>query len=144
FVISLGPIYNAESVIVVIRTDAGITGFGECSPFATINGETAATCMVVGEYFGKALQGANALDIAGNIAAMDAIIYGNSSIKSAFDIALYDIAAQHARVPLYAFLGGKNDKVIVTDYTVSIGEPAQMAIDAKKILDQGYPAIKIK
>jgi L-Ala-D/L-Glu epimerase len=144
FVISLGPIFNAESVIVVIRTNSGIIGFGECSPFATINGETAATCMVVGEYFAKALKGADPLDIAKHSSAMDRIIYGNASIKSAFDMALYDIAAQYDEVPLYKYLGGNIDKVIVTDYTVSIGEPEQMAIDAVKILREGYPAIKIK
>ncbi|MBS1577361.1 MAG: mandelate racemase/muconate lactonizing enzyme family protein, partial [Bacteroidetes bacterium] len=30
FVISLGPIYNAENVVVVIHTNENITGFGEC------------------------------------------------------------------------------------------------------------------
>ncbi|MBL7743564.1 MAG: dipeptide epimerase, partial [Chitinophagaceae bacterium] len=64
--------------------------------------------------------------------------------KSAFDMALHDIAAQHAGVPLYEFLGGKNDKTIITDYTVSIGDPQKMAADALKIKEEGYPAIKIK
>ena len=144
FVISLGPIYNAENLVVIIRTDAGIIGYGECSPFMSINGESVDTCFVVGQYFAKLLMGRNALDIEDCVNAMDGLIYGNASIKSAFDIALHDIAAQHAGLPLYAFLGGKNDKPITTDYTVSIGEPAQMAIDARKIMDEGYPAIKIK
>ena len=144
FVISLGPIYNAENVIVVIRTQEGITGFGECSPFMSINGESIDTCFIVGQYFAKLFKGKNALDIAGRVADMDKLIYGNSSIKSAFDIALYDIAAQHAGEPLYKFLGGANNKTIITDYTVSIGEPRQMAIDAVKIKEQGYPAIKVK
>src|SRR5690606_25066912 len=106
FVISLGPIYNAENLVVIIRTKEGITGFGECSPFMSINGESMDTCFVVGQYFGKLMKGKNALDIAARIADMDQLIYGNSSIKSAFDIALYDIAAQHAGLPLYKFLGG--------------------------------------
>ena len=144
FVISLGPIYNAESVLVVIDTKEGIRGFGECSPFMSINGESADTGMVVGSYFAKLLKGRNALDISANIIAMDGLIYGNSSIKSAFDMAMYDIASQHAAQPLYQFLGGKNDKTIATDYTVSIGDPAQMAIDAVRIQQEGYPAIKIK
>ena len=144
FVISLGPIHDAENVLVVIRTSAGKTGYGECSPFASINGETADTGMVVGQYFARALMGTNPLDIAAHIATMDRLIYGNSSIKSAFDIALHDIAAQEAGLPLYAFLGGKNNKTIVTDYTVSIGDPAKMAEDALRIQAEGYPAIKIK
>ncbi len=144
FIISLGPIPNAENVIVVIKTQEGITGFGECSPFMSINGESAGTCMEVGKYLGKLMIGKNALDIEDNIIAMDRLIYGNTSIKSAFDMALYDIAAQNAGVPLYEFLGGDNKKIIYTDYTVSISTPEKMASDALKIKEQGYPAIKIK
>jgi L-alanine-DL-glutamate epimerase-like enolase superfamily enzyme len=109
-----------------------------------INGESQETCFIVAQYFGKVLKGKNALDISNCIQLMDAIIYGNNSIKSAFDIALYDIASQHANLPLYEFLGGNNNKIITTDYTVSIGEPAKMAADALEIMKQGYPAIKVK
>ncbi len=144
FIISLGTILNAENVVVVIHTDKGISGFGECSPFMSINGESIDTCFVVGQYFGKLFIGKNALAIEERIADMDKLIYGNNSIKSAFDMALYDIAAQHSGIPLYRFLGGENNKPIVTDYTVSIGDPETMAAAAKKIKEQGYPAIKIK
>ena len=144
FIISLGTILNAENLVVLIHTDQGITGFGECSPFMSINGESVDTCFVVGQYFAKLFTGKNALAIEERIAEMDKLIYANNSIKSAFDMALYDISAQHAGMPLYQFLGGENKKSIVTDYTVSIGDPDKMAADAKKIKEQGYPAIKIK
>lgn len=144
FVISLGPIHNAESVIVIIRTNEGITGFGECSPFMSINGESADTGMVVGQYFARLLKGKDPLQIEEHIDAMDRLMYGNTSIKSAFDMALYDIASQKAGLPLYAFLGGNTHKTIITDYTVSIGDPVKMAEDALKIKEEGYPAIKIK
>lgn len=144
FVISLGPIPNAENVLVIIHTDEGITGYGECSPFMSINGESMDTCFVVGQYFAKLFKGKNALAIEERIADMDRLIYGNNSIKSAFDMALYDIASQNAGLPLYEFLGGDISKPIVTDYTVSIGGPGKMAEDAVKIMKEGYPAIKIK
>ena len=144
FVISLGPIYNAENVIVIIRTEEGLTGYGECSPFMSISGESIDTCFVVGQYFAKLFKGKNALQIPDRIEEMDRLIYGNSSIKSAFDIALYDLAAQRAGIPLYKFLGGDNRKTISTDYTVSIGDPAKMAEEALKIKAEGYPAIKVK
>lgn len=144
FITSLGRDDNAENVLVKIETDKGITGFGECSPYMAINGESQDTCFIVGQYFAKLFKGRNALAIEDRIKDMDQLIYGNSSIKSAFDIALYDIASQHAGVPLYQYLGGKKDKTIVTDYTVSIGEPAKMAADAVKIKNEGYPAIKVK
>ncbi len=144
FAISLGTMYTAENVVVIIHTSQGITGWGECSPFLSINGESADTCLVVGTYFEKQLVGSNALNIEERIADMNNVIYANNSIKSAFDMALHDIAAQHAGVPLYQFLGGKADKPIFTDYTVSVGEVEKMAADAVKIRDRGFPVIKVK
>ncbi len=88
--------------------------------------------------------GRDALDFAGNLAELDRIIYGNSSIKSAFDIAWHDTAAQHAGQLLYEFLGGKNDKVLTTDMTVSLGPPAKMQADAVRFQREGFPAIKVK
>lgn len=144
FITSLGPLDYAENVVVMIRTKEGITGFGECSPFMTINGESMETCFVVAQYLAKVLKGNNALDIETCSLLMDKTIYANTSIKSAFDIALHDIAAQHAGLPLYAFLGGKNNKSIITDYTVSIAEPEKMAADAIKIKENGFRFIKVK
>lgn len=144
FVTSLGRDDHAENVLIKIITEEGITGFGESSPYMPINGESVDTCYAVGQYFAKLLKGRNALAIEDCIAAMDRLIYANTSIKSAFDMALYDIASQNAGLPLYKFLGGDNKKTIVTDYTVSIGDPQKMAADALKIKTQGYPAIKIK
>lgn len=144
FVISLGTFEYAENVIVVLRTNEGLSGFGECSPFMPINGESMETCFVVANFLGKALVGKNPLDIEVCTEIMDRTIFGNSSIKSAFDIALYDLAAQQAGLPMYAFLGGKNNKVLKTDYTVSLGEPEQMVADALEIKERGFEVIKVK
>src|SRR3954467_9592113 len=112
FVISLGPIINVQNVVVVIHTMNGLTGWGECSPYMTINGESVDTCFIVGQYFGKVLKGKDAIDIAACIDIMDQTIYANTSIKSAFDIALHDIAGQHAGKPIYELLGGAKNKVL--------------------------------
>ena len=144
FVISLGPIYNVQNVVVILRTADGCAGYGECSPYMTINGESVDTCFIVGQYFARVLKGQNALDIAGCMELMDKTIYANSSIKSAFDIALHDIAAQHAGIPIYQFLGGKKNKVLETDMTVSIGDPQKMKEDALRFKKEGFPAIKVK
>ena len=112
--------------------------------FWTINGETAETCLSVGAHLAKALIGHDAMDIEGAHAIMDRLIFSNNSIKSAFDIALHDIAAQAADLPLWKFLGGKERSDLFTDYTVSIGDPAQMAADAEDIVRNGFPVIKVK
>lgn len=144
FVISLGAFHYAENIIVVLRTKEGLTGFGECSPFMPINGESMETGYVVARYLAQSLMGKNPLDIQECSDTMDRTIFGNSSIKSAFDIALYDIASQAAGLPLYALLGGQNNKVLKTDYTVSLGEPEQMVADALEIKERGFQIIKVK
>ena len=144
FITSLGRDDDAKNVVVRIKTASGLIGFGECSPYMPINGESQDTCYSVGQLLAKALLQQDALAIKGINDRMDSIIYANDSIKSAFDIACYDIAAQAAGQPLYAFLGGKKNKTIITDYTVSIGDPDQMAADAVKILERGFPYIKVK
>jgi len=144
FVISLGPLEYAQNIIVVIKTNTGIKGFGECSPFMTINGESIETAFIVAGFLARSLIGKNPMQIEECSGLMDRVIYGNSSIKSAFDIALYDIAARYSDVPLYEFLGGRNNKTLVTDYTVSIGDPGKMAVDALRIKENGFQTIKVK
>src|ERR1044072_2457548 len=81
FITSLGRDDNAENVLIKITTSEGIIGFGECSPYMPINGESQQTCFIVGQYFARVLKGKNALAIEDCILAMDRLIYGNSSIK---------------------------------------------------------------
>lgn len=144
FVISLGTQYNADNILIVIKTSEGVIGFGECSPYMSINGESLDTCFVVAQYLATALKGKNPLAIEDCIATMDKVIYGNNSIKSAFDMALYDIAAKHSNMPLYQFLGGTKNKIITTDMTVGIGSPEKMANDALRFKEAGFPAVKVK
>lgn len=144
FKISLGVLTHANNIIVRIHTESGLIGSGECSPFMTIHGESMDTAFTVGQYLAKGLIGKSSIDMQANAALLDTIIYGNACIKSAFSIALYDLAAQHAQLPLYAFLGGTNNKILQTDYTVSIDTPAKMASDALKIKKNGFEIIKVK
>lgn len=144
FVISLGPQYDADNVFIRITTQNGLVGWGECSPYMSINGESMETCAIVGRYLAQALAGKDATDIAGCTHAMNRVITRNESIKSAFDMALYDIAAQAANLPLYRFLGGNEKRTIATDMTVGLGSPEKMAAEAAAYRQQGFPSIKVK
>ena len=144
FTISLGSLEYAENIIIVIHTNKKVTGYGECNPFLTIHGESMETGFIVAGYLAKVLKGKNPLNIEACSAAMDKVIYGNSCIKSAFDIALHDIAAQNAEVPLYKFLGGENHGEIKTDYTVSLGETDKMVSNARRIVENGFEIVKVK
>lgn len=144
FKISLGSYAYATNIVVVLKTSTGLVGYGECSPFMSIHGESIETAYIVAQYLAKACIGKSVLPIQANVDSMDAVIYGNSCIKSAFNIALYDLAAQQANQPLYKFLGGTNTNKIQTDYTISIDGVGKMVNDAKTIIQNGFKIIKVK
>lgn len=144
FITSLGYRDHANNIYVRIRTDNGFEGWGECSPYAPINGETIDTCFVVGQMLGEALLGQDPREHQDISERMDSTIYGNTSIKSALDIACYDLAAKEEEQPLYVYLGGSIEKKIYTDYTVSVSDIDKMVTDAKRIKELGFPVIKVK
>ena len=141
--IAIGTIEEARNILVKIHTSDGLHGTGEGAPFWMIVSETQATAYAAARDLAQLLIGKNPLDLEGCTAAMDRFLAGNATVKSAFDMALYDLAAKYANMPLYAFLGGSNRR-IVTDETIYIASPEAMANDALKIKERGAEAIKVK
>ncbi len=144
FIISLGVIENATNVVIKINTNTHLTGIGECAPFVFIVGETQETIFELSKQVGNLLIGKNPFAIEDRLKEIDKAVKGNYTMKSAFDMALYDLLAKNANLPLYKLLGGSNSREIYTDMTISIGSPEKMANDAKNFKDAGFPAIKAK
>ncbi len=141
--ISLGTIDAAENFLVRIYTDEGITGWGEGAPFPMIVGETQATCMALSKPFSALLLQKDALAIEERMKSLQAFAPFNYTCKSAFDMALFDVASQFAGLPLYAYLGGRK-KEIISDETIYIQSPERMADDAKLLAAKNPIAIKVK
>ncbi|MBS1529826.1 MAG: dipeptide epimerase, partial [Bacteroidetes bacterium] len=95
FTIATGTMDHAQNVFIRVHTDAGFYGVGECSAFPMIVGETQDTCLVIAKKFARLWKGKDALDIPARLQQLHDFTAGNSTIKSAFDMALYDIAAKH-------------------------------------------------
>jgi L-alanine-DL-glutamate epimerase-like enolase superfamily enzyme len=144
FTIATGTMHYAQNSFIRIHTDEGIYGVGECSAFPMIVGETQSTCFVMAQDFAALWKGKNPLDLKDRLLELDLFTAGNSTIKSAFDMALYDIASKAAGVPLYQFLGGKNKKELLTDLTIGIGDARQMAEQAVEFVQKGVQIIKVK
>lgn len=143
FVIATGTMDYAQNTFIRIHTDTGLYGVGECSAFPMIVGETQDTCLVLARDFAKIWKGKDPLIIAERLAELDLYIAGNRTIKSAFDIALHDLAAKHAGIPLYQFLNGTK-REITTDMTLGIASPEEMALKAKGLQDGGAVVLKVK
>ncbi len=144
FVISLGVIESATNVVVRLHSSDGLTGTGECAPFVTIVGETQETVFAYARQIGKMLKGKDPYALEERLSEIDRAVAGNPTMKSAFDMALYDLLAQRANLPLYKLLGGSNNREITTDMTISIGPPEKVARDALAFKEAGFPAIKVK
>ncbi|MFZ4263333.1 mandelate racemase/muconate lactonizing enzyme family protein [Sphingobacterium sp. HJSM2_6] len=143
FVIATGVMDYAQNTFIRIISDEGLTGVGECSAFPMIVGETQNTCISIAKDFAQLWIGKDPLAISERMAELHLYIARNNTIKSAFDMALYDLAAKHAQMPLYQFLGGK-PREIITDITLGIASPEEMAAKAKILHDQGAFALKVK
>ena len=58
--------------------------------------------------------------------ALNACIQKNTSAKAAVDMALWDLYGQLYKIPVYKLMGGAK-KSIVTDITISVNDPEEMA-----------------
>lgn len=143
FTIATGTMHFAQNLLIRIHTNEGITGTGECSAFPMIVGETQATCFEMAKEFAAIWKQKDPLDIDLRMQELDLFTARNYTAKSAFDLALHDIASQHAGLPLYAFLGGTR-KPIVSDLTIGIDTPESMAKQAISFVENGVSTIKVK
>lgn len=144
FVISLGVIPEATNVVVRIHTSTGLIGTGECAPFVYIVGETQETVFELAKQVAKLLLGKDPGAIGERLHEIDRAVHGNPTMKSAFDMALYDLLSLKAGMPLYQMLGGSKKREIRTDMTISIGSPEKVSADALAFQKEGFPAIKVK
>ncbi len=143
FVIATGTMDYAQNTFIRIHTNHGFYGVGECSAFPMIVGETQNTCLAIAQDFARIWKGKDPLALEERLAELHLYIAGNATIKSAFDMALYDLAAKHVGVPLYKFLGGE-PRDIMTDITLGIASPEVMATKALALKENGAFALKVK
>ena len=143
FTIATGTMHYAQNTFIRVHTDAGIYGVGECSAFPMIAGETQATCFEMAKDFAALWKNKNAAAIEERLQELHNYTAFNATIKSAFDMALYDLAAKAAGKPLYSYLGGSK-KELETDLTIGIDTPDNMAAKAIDFVKRGVRIIKIK
>jgi L-alanine-DL-glutamate epimerase-like enolase superfamily enzyme len=143
FEIALGRIEAAENILVRVWDSNGTYGLGEGSPLGYVTGETQAIAFEAAKALGSLLLGKNPLAIEARMQELDRSIAHHPTLKSAFDMALYDLAAKEASLPLYALLGGEK-RAFWTDNTIGIDSPEAMARAALDVVRQGFPAIKVK
>lgn len=143
FTVALGTITEVETLLVQIETDESISGIGEGAPFEFVTGETLKTSLSVAKMLGERLIGQDPTSVEKIHHIMDRTIIGNTAAKAAIDIAIHDIIGKKMDKPLYKVLGGYNNSLL-TDMTIGIDSPENMAAEAQGKVDQGFTILKIK
>jgi len=143
FTIATGTMHYAQNIFIRLHTGDGLYGVGECSAFPMIAGETQSTCFEMAKDFAALWKGKDEANIDERLDELDAFTAFNRTIKSAFDMALFDLAAKRAGLPLYRYLGGSK-KSLQTDLTIGIASPESMAATAKDFISRGVAILKVK
>ena len=108
-----GALDAAEHVLVRIRTDDGLTGIAEAPPRPTIYGESLRSIVAaIEDWFGPAVLGIDPFETEKVLERFERWV-GNPTARAAVEMALTDIKAQAAGVPVYKLLGGWTDRVPV-------------------------------
>jgi L-alanine-DL-glutamate epimerase-like enolase superfamily enzyme len=141
--IAIGTDIAADNILVRLRTEDGVVGYGEASPYAPVTGETQASDVAIGKSLAPFIKGRDAFSLPRIVAEMESFTPGNASIKAALETALWDICGKVAGQPICNLLGCYRDS-FETDMTVGIDPPDVMAEKARGIVQQGFRAVKIK
>ncbi len=144
FKTALRSVNSVEDVIVELHTDTGAVGYGEAPPTGAITGDT--TGAIVGaiqDHIAKSILGCDVDEFEDVLQLVQGCIVKNTSAKAAVDMALWDLYGQLYKIPVYKLMGGAR-KQIVTDITISVNSPEEMARDAINAVERGYDTLKIK
>ena len=144
FKTALRTVTSVEDIIIEIHTDTGNVGFGEAPPTGVITGDTKGSIIgAIRDHIAKAIVGMDLENFEEIHLKLDKSIIKNTSAKAAVDIALYDLYGQLYNAPVYKLLGGYR-KEIITDITISVNDPEEMAKDSLDAINRGFNTLKIK
>ena len=127
------------STIVSIETNNGLIGWGEGCPFgsaylpAFAGGIRAGICEIA-----PALLGQNPLYLDQINQTMDLTLSGHGYVKSAIDMACWDILGKYTEQPLYALLGGRFSQYAELLGSFANDTPEGILEDMQKTREEGY------
>ena len=132
-------------VIVKIETDAGVSGVGD----ATLNGRELAVAEILREHIAPLLNGKDpdAIEDIWQHIFRGSYWRGGPVLMTALagiDMALWDIKAKKANLPLYSLLGGKSREKVLCYTHVSGRDFAEVKETALKYMELGYKALRFQ
>lgn len=137
------PTPMLEYVLARIETEDGQVGLGEATVDIGFFGETLEqTRAGIEDYLGPHLVGHDPFDREHLMWLID--FRGNTTAKSAIDMALHDLVGRVAGVPVSDLIGGRHRDRIAVAIEVAGGSPEEMARRCVQLVAQGVRAFKPK
>ncbi len=134
-----------DSTVVRIETDAGVAGHGEVCPLGPFYLPSYAAGARTGiAELAPDLIGEDPTHIRKLVRRMDALLQGHPYVKSAIDIACWDILGQVSGVPVCVLLGGRYADDFVLYRAISQETPEQMAAKVAGYRSEGYRRFQLK
>ncbi len=134
-----------DSTVVIIETDAGVTGVGETCPlgpaYLAAYAEGARTGIAA---IGRDLIGLDPTETDAINVRMDASLKGHPYAKSALDMACWDILGKATGLPVYHLLGGRAQEAVRLFKVISRGDPGLMAERTAEYQEQGFTQFQLK
>src|SRR5438094_9281189 len=141
FAIAKGSSSVAQNVFVIVHSGT-LSGYGSAAP-TDVTQETVRSAMDAIKAMSRALERFTFERPREVADKMDKVLPGNPSVKAAIDIAVHDLAAQHAGVPLHRYLGATRDRM-VTDMTIVMMDTRSAVERAQRWAQAGFRALKVK
>ncbi|MGR3615258.1 MAG: mandelate racemase/muconate lactonizing enzyme family protein [Paracoccaceae bacterium] len=135
---------TVETVLVALDTDTGQTGWGEVCPIPHYLPAYARGVAPAISEMAPVLIGANPIGPEAVMADLDHWLQGHVYAKSAFDIALWDLTALSADLPLYALLGGRRQPDMPVYHSITCIAPEEMARIARDAQATGITQFQVK
>src|SRR5579872_832428 len=134
-----------DSTIVEIQTDEGITGYGEVCPL----GPAYLPAYAAGARTGIAtiaphLIGADPTELSVLNDKMDRSMRGHAYVKTAMDVACWDILGKSCGKPVVTLLGGRFGRDYPLYRAISRDTPEAMAEMVAKYRSEGYAKFQLK
>ena len=128
-----------DSTFVQIDTDEGLTGWGEACPWGHTYLPAHGPGVRAGiDTLAPALIGADPLALDALNRLMDITLPGHPYVKSAIDMACWDILGQQSGLPLWKLFGGEDATPVAVNSSISTGTPEEMIALIKTASAKGY------
>lgn len=134
-----------DATVVAVATDDGIVGYGECTPLGSAYLPAYGKGVRSGlQEIGPKLVGMDPRDLGVINRRMDALLRGHPYVKSAIDVACWDILGQAAGQSICRLLGGKQQTSVRLYRAISQEEPEIMAKKIAGYKREGYAKFQLK